>query len=162
MMKYKKKIICTILLIITIFMISSNVQAATCPACKGNGLQPGSSSVTCPACHGTGESKTTSHTASGIIDEGESFITIGEQGANDKLPSSDLKNLSDTLYIMLLTVGIVIAVIVGLVLGIKFIMGSIEDKAEIKTMVVPYVIGCIVVFGAFTIWKIVVNILQSM
>ena len=41
-------------------------------------------------------------------------------------------------------------------------MGSIEEKAEIKTMLIPYIIGCVVVFGAFTIWKIVVDILQSM
>ena len=38
---------------------------------------------------------------------------------------------------------------------------EIEEKAEIKTMLIPYIIGCVVVFGAFTIWKIVVDILQS-
>ena len=36
--------------------------------------------------------------------------------------------------------------------------GSIEGKAKIKEALVPYIIGCIVVFGAFFIWKTLVNI----
>ena len=43
-------------------------------------------------------------------------------------------------------------------MGIKFMIGSVEEKAEIKAALVPFVIGCIVVFGAFGIWKIVVTI----
>ena len=70
--------------------------------------------------------------------------------------------MSNTLYNILLVTGILIALIVGMILGIKFIMGGIEEKAEIKTMIIPYIVGCVVVFGAFTIWKIVVDILQSM
>ena len=70
--------------------------------------------------------------------------------------------MSDTLYNILLVVGIIVAIIVGLIMGIKFILGSLEEKAEIKTMIIPYIIGCVVVFGAFTIWQIVVDVLQSM
>lgn len=47
-------------------------------------------------------------------------------------------------------------------MGINFVMGGIEEKSEIKAMLIPYIIGCIVVFGAFAIWKAVVDILQSM
>ena len=70
--------------------------------------------------------------------------------------------MSNTLYNILLVMGIIVAIMVGLFLGIKFIAGSIEEKAEIKGMVIPYIIGCVVVFGAFTIWKIIVDLLQSM
>ena len=107
-------------------------------------------------------SDTKKHTAGEIITEGKGFIQKGQSGAEEKIGSDNLKNMSDTIYNILLVAGIVIAIIVGLIMGIKFVMGGIEEKAEIKAMLIPYIIGCIVVFGAFAIWKAVVDILQSM
>ena len=54
----------------------------------------------------------------------------------------------------------VIAVIVGIILGIKYMMASSEDKAQIKETLIPYVVSCVIMFGAFTIWKIVITIIQ--
>lgn len=102
------------------------------------------------------------HTAGEIIDEAGKFIKAGEEGADAKIDPTDLKNMSDTLYNILLVVGIVIAIIIGLIMAIKFILGSLEEKAEIKAMLIPYIIGCVIVFGAFGIWQMVVNLLQSM
>ena len=102
------------------------------------------------------------HTAGEIIEEGKGFIDVGKEDADNKISQSSLKEMSNTLYNILLVTGILIALIVGMILGIKFIMGGIEEKAEIKTMIITYIVGCVVVFGAFTIWKIVVDILQSM
>ena len=107
-------------------------------------------------------SDTKKHTAGEIITEGKGFIQKGQSGAEDKISSDNLKNMSDTIYNILLVAGIIIAIIVGLIMGIKFIMGGIEEKAEIKAMLLPYIIGCVVVFGAFAIWKAIVDILQSM
>ena len=101
------------------------------------------------------------HTAGEVITEAKGFITKGEAEANDKISEDNMKVLSNTLHNILLVVGIIIAIIVGLVLGIKFIMGSLEEKAEVKNMIIPYIIGCVVLFGAFTIWQIVVELLQS-
>ncbi len=55
----------------------------------------------------------------------------------------------------------VVAVIVGLIIGIRFMTGGIEEKAKIKELLVPYVAGCIVIFGAFGIWSLVVNVLMK-
>lgn len=35
-------------------------------------------------------------------------------------------------------------------------MGSAEEKAEVMKTLIPFVIGCAVLFGAFGIWKFVV------
>ena len=45
-----------------------------------------------------------------------------------------------------------------LIEGIKLIKEAVEEKAKIKELMVPYIVGCIVMFSAFTIWKIVVTI----
>lgn len=50
---------------------------------------------------------------------------------------------------------------VGIVIGIQFMVASAEDKAKVKEALVPYIVGCIVIFGAFTIWSIAVNMGQS-
>lgn len=93
------------------------------------------------------------------ITDAESFIDTGKDGM---IQTTGLQNFSNTLYNILLTIGIVVAIIIGLIIGIKFILGSIEEKAEIKQLLVPYIVGCVVVFGAFGIWKVVVEVLSQL
>lgn len=59
------------------------------------------------------------------------------------------------------TVGVVIAVIVLLVIGIKYMIGSASEKAEYKKTMIPYLVGAILIFGASAIAKVVVNMAQS-
>lgn len=51
--------------------------------------------------------------------------------------------------------------LVGTIIGIQFMVASAEDKAKVKEALIPYVIGCAVIFGAFTIWSIAVNLGQN-
>ena len=44
------------------------------------------------------------------------------------------------------------------VLGIKYMMGSTEEKADYKKTLLPYVIGAIFVFGASTIASYLYNV----
>ena len=99
------------------------------------------------------------HSAGEIISEGQHFIQAGGKGRIDE---GKLINMSDTVYNILLSVGIIAALVVGLVIGIKFVIGGVEQKAEIKGLLIPYIIGLVVLFGAFAIWKIIVDILQTM
>jgi len=160
-MKTYIKIISVLFIIVMIFMISNQVYAAICPVCNGTGHPPGASGVKCPRCGGYGVISGGTQDAGDIVSGADAFISTGEAGASNKISESGLKDMSDTIYNILLVVGIIVVIIVGLIMGIKFIMGSLEEKADIKAMLIPYIIGCVVVFGAFTIWKIVVDLLQS-
>ena len=91
----------------------------------------------------------------------DDFISHGSTG-DSPIETTELQGMSDMLYNTLLIVAIVIAVIVGLVIGIQFMTGSVAQKAKIKETLIPYVAGCIVIFGAFGIWKLVVNILRQL
>lgn len=95
-----------------------------------------------------------------IVSGADDFIQEGQNGTTVTPSNDDIKSVSDDIYYILLTIGIVAAVIVGGILGIQFMLAGAEDKAKIKEALIPYVIGCIVVFGAFTIWKIVVEVLS--
>lgn len=56
------------------------------------------------------------------------------------------------------TVGIVVAVIVILILGIKYMMGSASEKAEYKKTMIPYVVGAMLILGGSAIVKIIFSI----
>lgn len=62
---------------------------------------------------------------------------------------------------ILTTVGVVVAVVVLLILGIKYMMGSASEKAEYKKTMIPYLVGAILIFGASAITKVVVSIGQG-
>lgn len=49
---------------------------------------------------------------------------------------------------ILQTVGIVLSVIILIVLGIKYMMGSAEEKADYKKSMMPYIIGAALIFSA--------------
>ena len=106
----------------------------------------------------TKEDGTAAGSLDDMIGDADKFLNSSAEPA---IKSSALQNFSNKFYNIFLTIGIVIAVIVGMVLGIKFMVGGAEEKANIKEMLVPYIAGCIVIFGAFAIWKLVVTILSS-
>jgi uncharacterized membrane protein len=89
------------------------------------------------------------------IKDADNFLNSGGKMAIDE---STLRSISNTLYNTFLAIGIVVAVIVSSILGIQFITGSIETKAKVKESLVPFVVGCVVVFGAFGIWRLIVVI----
>ena len=49
---------------------------------------------------------------------------------------------------VLQAVGIVLAVVMLSVIGIKYLMGSAEEKAEYKKSLMPYVVGAALIFTA--------------
>ena len=94
-----------------------------------------------------------------IMSGADSFVNEGE--SNVYIDENLLGETAGFLYNMLLAFGIITAVIVGSILGIKYMIGSVEEKAEYKQTLLAYLISCVVVFGAFGIWKLVINILSS-
>lgn len=89
------------------------------------------------------------------VGDAQNFIESG--GGTATVNNDKLKNASNSIYNLLSSIGMIISVVVGIVLGITFMMASAEDKAKVKEALIPYIVGCVVVFGAFGIWKIVIN-----
>ena len=72
-----------------------------------------------------------------------------------------ITDIGNSIIRILSTIGIVASVVVLIVLGIKYMMGSAEEKAEYKKTLMPYVIGAGLVFAASTIAQIVYNFMQN-
>lgn len=118
---------------------------------------------------GNSSKGSSSHTIDEIIQEGQNFLNAGKEEMNNgnaqtmpTINEGSLKEMSDTIYNILLGIGIVVAVAVGAYLGIQFMVSSVENKAKVKESLIIFVIGCCIVFGAFGIWKVVINVMSSM
>ena len=96
-----------------------------------------------------------------IMNRAEDFVNNGENGGN-VINNDALKEGSNTLYNVLLVIGIAVAFIWGIVLGIQFVTGSLGEKADVKKNLIVYVIGCIIIFGAFGIWRLLLQLLQPL
>lgn len=109
---------------------------------------------------------------SDVFKSGSDFIDKGKQGTviedpdsgaqQELIKDSEIQSTASIIFNALLAIGIVLTVIIGGVLGIKLMMASAEDKAKIKEAFIPYILGCVVIFGAFGIWKLVVSILNNL
>ena len=97
---------------------------------------------------------------SDIFSGADEFLSKGDAIGNT-IKESQLKETSNFMYKLLMAIGIIVMFLVGTIIGIQYMVASAEDKAKVKEALVPYIVGCFVIFGAFTIWSIAVNIGQD-
>ena len=62
---------------------------------------------------------------------------------------------------MIQAIGNIVSVAVLVILGIKYMMGSAEEKAEYKKTMIPYLVGAILIFAASNIAGMVANFAQT-
>lgn len=93
---------------------------------------------------------------SDMFQAADDFLAAGSSPTT-VIDETKLQSTSGTIYKWLMTIAICVAVLIGAVIGVQFIIGSVEGKAKIQEALVPYIVGCIVVFGSFFIWKTLVN-----
>ena len=101
---------------------------------------------------------TTMVSANGGIDAAN--IAGGLKGTTSNA-QNDVTKIGNQLIGIITTVGVVVAVIILLVLGIKYMMGSASEKSEYKKTMIPYLVGAILIFGASAITKVVVGLAQG-
>ena len=72
--------------------------------------------------------------------------------------TGNLKTTGNKTITILSVIGSLISVIVLIVLGIKYMLGSTEEKAEYKKTMLPYLIGAILVFATSNLVHIIYEI----
>lgn len=94
-----------------------------------------------------------------ITKTGKGFINLGESKVNEydgKNATKEIENMAG----LLKGIGIFVAVGVGMILGIKFLLSTAEGKAEISKLLQPYIIGIAIVVGAVVIWRAAIELLD--
>ena len=76
----------------------------------------------------------------------------------DTTGTTKIANKGNSIVKVVRVIGTSISVIVLMCIAIKYMVGSVEEKAEYKKTMMPYVIGCFLVFGITNILAIIVDI----
>lgn len=76
----------------------------------------------------------------------------------DGTSASRIENVTSKILTVISNIGIAVSVIMLAVLGIKYMLGSVEEKAEYKEGLIPYVIGAFILFGITGFIKILIAI----
>lgn len=71
-----------------------------------------------------------------------------------------IKTSGNVILTYLSIVASAISIIAMIALGIKYMMGSVEEKAEYKKTLLPYFIGAAFVFGATVIPQVIYNMFK--
>ena len=69
-----------------------------------------------------------------------------------------IDNFGQGIIKVITTVGSICSVVVLIILGIKYMMGSVDEKAEYKKTLLPYAIGAGMVFAASSLVSVIYNI----
>ena len=81
------------------------------------------------------------------------------------ISEEDAKKLGNKVSIILTVItniGMVLAVLMSAFMGVKYMLGSVEEKADYKKDMIPYLVGSILLFGICSIVKLLYTIGSSL
>ena len=88
---------------------------------------------------------------------GTTAITPSSINGDADLKTDSISTIGNNVVKILQTVGVVLSVVILIVLGIKYMLGSAEEKADYKKSMMPYVIGAALIFAASALAQVIYN-----
>lgn len=92
---------------------------------------------------------------------GNKFLNLGSSGLGSKWNSTEVNQSFTSIVDFLWGLGLLIVFVSTIVLGIKYMMVTPNEKSRIKQATTPYIMGVVIIFGAITIWKLIIAILEG-
>lgn len=83
-------------------------------------------------------------------------------GTIDGTSTEGIIGLGKQIVAVVRTVGVLVAVVILLILGIKYMVGSAEEKADYKKSMIPYLVGAVLIFAASTVTGIVYDMAMAL
>lgn len=84
-------------------------------------------------------------------------INVNDINGKANVDVTQIGTVGNKIATILRAIGTVLLVLILMILGIKYMMGSAEEKAEYKKTMIPYLIGAVLLFGATQIAAAVLN-----
>ena len=66
-----------------------------------------------------------------------------------------MTNVINAIITVIQTIGIILSVIVIGILGVKYMTGSVEERADYKKSLIPYLIGTVLLTTVATVVRII-------
>lgn len=101
-------------------------------------------------------------------DVSEIKVATGVIDPNDFKPPAltddDTKPITDkasTITNVIGIIGVVVSVIALILIGIKIMLGSVEEKAEYKKIMIQYLIGVLIFFALMQLLSIIIKVVEG-
>ena len=93
------------------------------------------------------------------VDQSQSFLDRGQ--SEQPITTQDAINAFIPVGRILVGIATVVLVVVGLIMGVKYMIAGANDKAQLKQKLIYYVISIVLVYGAVGIFNIIINIMNA-
>lgn len=96
------------------------------------------------------------------------FVFAGDINTGDytaiynKSGTSKVTDMGGSVLGVVQIIGVTIGIVCLIILGLKYMYSSTEDKATIKERLIPYAIGAVIMFGGTGILTLVANFARNM
>ena len=94
-----------------------------------------------------------------LFQKASDFIGLGASG--ETIGDDDLVDPTLQIGRVLMTIAIIVLLIVTIIMAIKYMMANPEEQGKLKQQLVGLVISAAVIFGAYIIWQITINLLTN-
>ena len=91
----------------------------------------------------------------GYFDDALEDIDNYKPGDISDEDASVVESKTGKILAIITNIAMVVAVIVPAVLGVKYMLGSVEERADYKKDMIPYLVGAVLIFGISLVVKIV-------
>lgn len=81
---------------------------------------------------------------------------------NEEQIPTEVTDVAGNIVTVIQVLGTIIAVISLMILGIKYMLAGVEERASYKKSMIPYLIGCILLFATVTIISAVYNVIKPL
>lgn len=76
--------------------------------------------------------------------------------------STELEGIAGKIVSVVQAIGAVVSVVMLIVIGIRYMLGSVEERAEYKETLKPYIIGALLVFAITLVPQLIYQFAQNL
>ena len=91
-------------------------------------------------------------------DTGDMISSLSEPTYAD---TDEIVDIGEKIVGIIQIIGTVVAIVILAVLGLKYLTSSIEEKANIKGAMIPYIVGAVLIFSTTTIVNVVYSLVMK-
>ena len=89
-------------------------------------------------------------------------IDVDDYKPSNLTEDTETINFANNIIGLFQALGSIVSVLALVLIGIKYMMGSVEEKAEYKQTMIYYIIGAILVFAISNISAVIYNFAQTL
>ena len=96
-----------------------------------------------------------------IISNADISINPGDYEPTGVTGANQFVDKANIIIGVIQAVGSIVAVIVLIIIGLRYMMAGVDEKADYKSTMVPYVIGCAMLFIVSNLVEFIYDLVQN-